>query len=81
MYQDYISDQFDASRSATIKKLERIKNEDTPSFLSAKNQQYLMPRDIRELCKLLHEHPEARLVAGGTDLSLEITQGLSLIHI
>lgn len=76
MYQDYISDQFDASRSATIKKLERIKNEDTPSFLSAKNQQYLMPRDIRELCKLLHEHPEARLVAGGTDLSLEITQGL-----
>tara|TARA_B100001093_G_scaffold513506_1_gene585582 strand:- start:1948 stop:3402 length:1455 start_codon:yes stop_codon:yes gene_type:complete len=80
MYEDYIGDQFDTSEGTTIKKLAQIKAECTSAFLSENNQQYLMPRDIRELCKLLLKHPEARLVAGGTDLYLEITQGLKKIE-
>ena len=80
MYEDYIGDQFDTSEGTTIKKLAQIKAECTSAFLSENNQQYLMPRDIRELCKLLLTHPEARLVAGGTDLYLEITQGLKKIE-
>ena len=80
MYEDYIGDQFDASKGTTIKKLAQIKAECSSAFLSLHNQQYLIPRDIQELCKLLRKYPEARLVAGGTDLSLEITQGLKKIE-
>nr|WP_246395128.1 xanthine dehydrogenase small subunit [Microbulbifer rhizosphaerae] len=35
---------------------------------------YFQPRDLAELEQLLGEHPDARLIAGGTDLMLEVTQ-------
>ncbi|MGD8176361.1 xanthine dehydrogenase small subunit [Marinimicrobium sp. ARAG 43.8] len=35
---------------------------------------YWQPRQEEQLQALLREHPEARLIAGGTDLMLEVTQ-------
>ena len=40
----------------------------------ADDQRYFNPAGLDELFDLLQRHPEARLVAGGTDLSLEVTK-------
>ncbi|MFM2152142.1 MAG: xanthine dehydrogenase small subunit [Pseudomonadota bacterium] len=41
---------------------------------AAGDQRYFNPATLAELFELLHRYPEARLVAGGTDLSLEVTK-------
>jgi xanthine dehydrogenase small subunit len=40
------------------------------------SEHYFMPQTRQELARLRHTYPSARLIAGGTDLSLEVTQQL-----
>jgi xanthine dehydrogenase small subunit len=42
--------------------------------LQAGGQRYLQPTGLAELLELRAEHPDAVLVAGGTDIALEVTQ-------
>lgn len=49
----------------------RISN---PHSSPASNQQFFRPNSLPEALELLQNHPEARVVAGATDLGLEITQ-------
>ncbi|WP_020558800.1 xanthine dehydrogenase small subunit [Thiofilum flexile] len=44
--------------------------------LSYQQQQYFLPHTRAELAELCLHYPDARLVAGSTDLALEITQNL-----
>ena len=44
--------------------------------LSGNGHQYYAPKTIFELATLLKENPKAKIVAGGTDLALSVTQHL-----
>ncbi len=72
-------DHFERQSSTTRAVLERIRIEDfsmsrdgnmpgTPCFL--------IPQTVGELSRIVEEYPDAKLLAGGTDLALEFTQGL-----
>lgn len=73
-------DHFDSNSAITIDKLQAISDEsaaaNTSLQLSGDGCRAFAPRSIGELAHLCESYPEARLVAGGTDLSLQITQGL-----
>ena len=43
---------------------------------SANTSRFYLPDTLQALDALLDEHPDARLLAGGTDLALEVTQQL-----
>jgi xanthine dehydrogenase small subunit len=47
------------------------------SLNDEKNQRYESPKTLAELRALRTAHPDARLIAGGTDLMLEVTQQLN----
>lgn len=70
--EDRIVDQFSELERATIQKLESIQNED--ASLRQGHLTAFSPKTIDELAKLYKAHPQAKLVAGGTDLALEVTQ-------
>ncbi len=53
--------------------------EQVPADLQGGNHHYFAPQSVAELAQLYLEHPDARLVAGATDLSLELTQTLTAI--
>ena len=42
------------------------------------HQKFLLPQTLEQLCELKAKHPEARFVAGTTDLSVEFNQHLAL---
>lgn len=44
--------------------------------LSSGAGDFFIPRSIAELCQLLRDYPDARLVGGATDIGLEFTQQL-----
>ncbi len=67
-------DEFLDSAAATIRKLDRIKQDDAPVDLHANGKSYFAPSSIEQLASKLLERPDARLVAGGTDICLEIGQ-------
>jgi xanthine dehydrogenase small subunit len=70
-------DQFARREHATIDRLRAL--EDTERETSALQQhgsQYFRPASAAAVASLLARHPEARLLAGGTDLFLESTQML-----
>ncbi|MEH6576786.1 MAG: xanthine dehydrogenase small subunit [Amphritea sp.] len=73
MYDDVTPDRFDREQSQTLTQLRSIQSEQQPE-LSAGNKQAFNPRSIAELTELYSRYPAARLVAGGTDLALEVTQ-------
>ncbi len=50
--------------------------EQTPS-LKSNSQSFYLPQSLEDLLQLKARYPQARLVAGGTDLSLEFTQALA----
>ena len=66
-------DQFDTQRAATIAKLKAITPARTAELNNGENR-CLMPLNINDLAHLYAAHPQARLMAGGTDLALEVTQ-------
>ena len=69
------ADKFSAREDEVLKQLKAIASEDT---LPGINKVYLPP-SREAMAALLQEHPDARLVAGSTDLSLEYTQQLKTL--
>lgn len=65
-------DQFAELEQQTIAKLEKIDAKTSPMVLD--NLTSFSPTTTDELAELYERHPNAKLVAGGTDLALEVTQ-------
>ncbi|WP_199611089.1 xanthine dehydrogenase small subunit [Flocculibacter collagenilyticus] len=70
-----IKDQFSKNATNTILELKQIATNinNTPTIKLERSQCYL-PQTLAEATALLQQSPKARIIAGGTDLSLEITQ-------
>ncbi|WP_153773402.1 xanthine dehydrogenase small subunit [Pseudomonas sp. MNR3A] len=66
-------DQFDAQKAQTIARLQAIAPQQTGE-LNSGDKRCLVPLTVADLADLYSSHPEARLLAGGTDLALEVTQ-------
>lgn len=70
-------DAFTEHSAATVAALEHLQTTSAAApSLTDSGGAYHRPATVVELTSLLHEHPEARMVAGGTDLLLEVTQQL-----
>lgn len=68
-------DQFDRQRAETIRQLKEI-NKVTTTELGDGEHHAFTPANIDELAQLLQDNPHAKLLAGGTDLALVVTQQL-----
>ena len=66
-------DQFDSNQTQTIARLKAIAPSETGE-LNSGDKRCLVPLTVADLADLYGSHPEARLLAGGTDLALEVTQ-------
>lgn len=66
-------DQFDSAQEQTIARLKAIAPSETGE-LNSGDKRCLVPLTVADLADLYGSHPEARLLAGGTDLALEVTQ-------
>ncbi len=66
-------DQFDQHYEQTLARLRTIQP-DTTSELSHAGNKSFSPLTVAELADLYSRYPDARLLAGGTDLALEVTQ-------
>lgn len=64
-------DQFDKQQAQTLQALATLNAESE----NQKATPLLMPKNRQELGQAIGHYPEAKLVAGSTDLALEITQG------
>lgn len=69
-------DSFSRDEARTVAVLEQIASDSRDVHLAGEGRQYLAPRNLDELLSILQAQPGARLVAGATDLQLEITQQL-----
>ena len=68
-------DRFDENTVETIRALEEI-NKSPKVEIHTDNNHYFAPSTVDELAELYKKFPHAYLLAGGTDLALEITQAL-----
>jgi xanthine dehydrogenase small subunit len=66
-------DQFDEEEQLTIEALRSIRPRETAE-LNSGDKRCLLPLTVADLADLYASNPEARLLAGGTDLALEVTQ-------
>jgi len=66
-------DQFDAAEAETVARLKAIAPRRTAE-LGDGEKRCLLPLTVADLAALYEAEPEARLLAGGTDLALEVTQ-------
>lgn len=64
-------DKFQQYSSNTIDRLKELSSETKNT-----NEHLFLPKNRQELSQLKQRHPEAKLVAGATDLALEVTQQL-----
>ena len=69
--QEHQPDKFDESEQDTIAALQDIQKQ------LPMHPRFLIPNSANELGMYRIQYPEARLLAGGTDLALEVTQGLN----
>lgn len=76
MYESGRRDAFSDQQGQTIAQLAEIAATNDAITLQRQDRRFLSPRTLAELADLLLQYPEARLVAGATDLALEITQQL-----
>ncbi len=60
----------DAGASATANALAGLARDTGLAY----DGRFFAPRDMAELCGVLKEHPDARILSGGTDLGLEVTK-------
>ena len=72
--QEYAPDKFDSAAKKTIEALQAI-NQQLPM-----HPRFLFPKNLSELANMRIQYPDARLLAGGTDLALEVTQQLKDIN-
>ena len=75
MYDYGSTDEFDKTETETLKKLANLPKAG-PSLL-ADSRKFVAPTSVDELAEILLDQPSARLLAGGTDFGLEITQVLA----
>ncbi|MBR9883153.1 MAG: xanthine dehydrogenase small subunit [Oceanospirillales bacterium] len=73
MYDDITADSFDSEQANTLARLREIQPQAQAELKYGRKAAY-NPTTLAELAALKEQHPEARLVAGGTDLALEVTQ-------
>ncbi len=66
-------DQFDQRQAQTIARLRSIVPNSTAELVDG-DKRCLVPLTVADLAHLYEAHPQARLLAGGTDLALEVTQ-------
>ncbi|MGS0736424.1 xanthine dehydrogenase small subunit [Pseudomonas sp. GG8] len=66
-------DQFDQRQTETIARLRAIAPKETGE-LNSGDKRCLVPLTVSNLADLYNAYPQARLLAGGTDLALEVTQ-------
>jgi xanthine dehydrogenase small subunit len=66
------TDEFDRKHQDTLDTLKSINRAESTNFF--------IPETIESLAQLTHENPDARLLAGGTDLGLDVTQGLQQLE-
>ena len=71
--QPQLVDQFSRYESEVLTKLDHIET-DTLVTLNGNDKVCFSPVSSDELAGLLIEHPDAQLLAGGTDLALQVTQ-------
>ncbi|AJR06336.1 xanthine dehydrogenase small subunit [Photobacterium gaetbulicola] len=67
-----IKDQFSEQEQSTIAKLTSLRHE--PGYLSVESLSCDIPSTTDALAKLLEDKPQARLIAGSTDMAMEVTQ-------
>jgi len=72
-------DSFTQYYQDTIKQLRMINDKNSVS-LSLNSKTYFSPKSVKELSQHLLLNPKATLVAGGTDLALDVTQNLQQIE-
>ena len=65
-------DQFKINRKKTIGLLRKLKNTDVE--INNNGKKYFAPTTISNLKKILKKFPNAKILSGGTDLSLEVTK-------
>ena len=65
-------DQFRRNQNETISLLRKIKDVDVE--INYQGKKYFAPKTIPNLKKLLKKYPNAKILSGGTDLSLEVTK-------
>ena len=68
----YDNDEFVKFKKKTINLLKKIQIKNIA--IINQNKKYFAPKSIRELKKILKYNREAKLLSGGTDLSLEVTK-------
>ncbi len=66
------SDQFKKNEKKTIALLKKIKLQNIS--INNSNKKYFAPRTISELKKVIKKYPNAKLLSGGTDMSLIVTK-------
>jgi len=67
-----LPDQFDQHQARTLERLRAITPQQTGE-LNDGEKRCLIPLTVADLAQLYEAHPQARLLAGGTDLALEVT--------
>ena len=73
MYADGRDDQFSARQAETVARLEAIRRDGTLAIAAA-GRRYFAPTTLDALARLCAAHPEASLLAGGTDVGLWVTK-------
>ncbi|ADU69275.1 xanthine dehydrogenase small subunit [Pantoea sp. At-9b] len=67
------ADNFSQHEASVVQRLQALVNNEV-QILEANGSRCLVPKTLSQLAALYQQHPDARLVAGGTDLTLQITQ-------
>ena len=74
-------DRFERARKRTLQHLKSINEETKLPIIYADHRYFFCPQTIEQLAEILVKYPKARLIAGGTDLALEVTQELKTIEV
>ena len=76
MFQENCEDTIDRYEQESVRTLELLNQSPNDITLSCNGKRYFAPQSLDELAGLYIQYPDALLLAGGTDLFLEITQSL-----
>ena len=70
-----VPDQFDAAAADTHARLQALEHDDTIA-IEGEGRRFFAPASQDALASLLVKHPEATILAGGTDVGLWVTKGM-----
>ncbi|KJV47594.1 FAD-binding molybdopterin dehydrogenase [Pantoea sp. BL1] len=71
--EQHTEDNFKADETALVQRLKALNHREV-QILEADGSRCFVPKTLAQLAALYQQYPEARLLAGGTDLTLQITQ-------